>query len=158
MLKPVSSIGPDLDHLEADRNIPSDPLDYRKRRTIRLIKKNESWGFTIQVRLSCIQYYVGQAQNENNINRSSVLGGAFEVYLCKYILAITLQQRTYHSILQIVKKDRDLISFLKFFFLERFKMTDLYTVQCITCCIFSVHYVLMHIYTRKKNKTSGLCC
>lgn len=48
MLKPVSSIGPDLDHLEADRNIPSDPLDYRKRRTIRLIKKNESWGFTIQ--------------------------------------------------------------------------------------------------------------
>lgn len=105
MLKPVSSIGPDLDHLEADRNIPSDPLDYRKRRTIRLIKKNDSWGFTIQVRLSCIQYYVGKAQNENNINRSSVLGGAFEVYLCKYILAITLQQRTYHSILQIVKKD-----------------------------------------------------
>lgn len=48
MLKPVSSIGPDLDHLEADRNIPSDPLDYRKRRTIRLIKKNDSWGFTIQ--------------------------------------------------------------------------------------------------------------
>lgn len=48
MLKPVSSIGPELDHLEADRNIPSDPQDYRKRRTIRLIKKNESWGFTIQ--------------------------------------------------------------------------------------------------------------
>lgn len=48
MLKPVSSIGPELDHLEADRNIPSDPLDYRKRRTIRLMKKNESWGFTIQ--------------------------------------------------------------------------------------------------------------
>lgn len=139
MLKPVSSIGPDLDHLEADRNIPSDPLDYRKRRTIRLIKKNESWGFTIQVRPSCIQYYVGKAQKEININRSSVLGEAFEVYLCKYILAITLQQRTYHSILQIVKKDRDLISFLKFFFLERFKMTDLYTVQCITCCIFYVH-------------------
>lgn len=58
MLKPVSSIGPELDHLEADRNIPSDPLDYRKRRTIRLMKKNESWGFTIQVRLIVVQYIV----------------------------------------------------------------------------------------------------
>ena len=49
MLKPVLSVGPELDHLEADRNIPSDPLDNRKRRTIRLQKKNDTWGFTIQV-------------------------------------------------------------------------------------------------------------
>ncbi|XP_062615014.1 dentin sialophosphoprotein-like isoform X2 [Saccostrea cucullata] len=48
MLKPISSVGPDLDHLEAERNIPSDPLDNRKRRTILLKKENDSWGFTIQ--------------------------------------------------------------------------------------------------------------
>ncbi|XP_061164236.1 uncharacterized protein LOC133173266 isoform X2 [Saccostrea echinata] len=48
MLKPISSVGPDLDHLEAERNIPSDPLDNRKRRTILLKKDNDSWGFTIQ--------------------------------------------------------------------------------------------------------------
>lgn len=82
MLKPVSSIGPELDHLEADRNIPSDPLDYRKRRTIRLIKKNESWGFTIQVRLSCTVYSIMKKRLRKRriiINK----GEAFEInYIC----------------------------------------------------------------------------
>ncbi|XP_048777536.2 cytohesin-interacting protein-like isoform X2 [Ostrea edulis] len=48
MLKPIQSVGADLDHLEAERSILSDPQDNRKRRTILLHKKNESWGFTIQ--------------------------------------------------------------------------------------------------------------
>lgn len=47
MFKFVFFIGLELDYLEVDRNIFSDFLDYRKRRIIRLMKKNEFWGFII---------------------------------------------------------------------------------------------------------------
>ncbi|ESO99196.1 hypothetical protein LOTGIDRAFT_238811 [Lottia gigantea] len=46
MLK--GSVGDDLEHLEKDRAIKTDPDDNRKRRTIRLVKKNDSWGFALQ--------------------------------------------------------------------------------------------------------------
>ncbi|XP_050418303.1 uncharacterized protein LOC126831693 isoform X1 [Patella vulgata] len=46
MLK--GSVGDDLEHLEKDRAIRTDPDDTRKRRTIKLIKRNESWGFALQ--------------------------------------------------------------------------------------------------------------
>lgn len=44
----VSSVGEELHHLEKDRCISTDPTESRKRRTIRLIRTNSSWGFTLQ--------------------------------------------------------------------------------------------------------------
>lgn len=44
----VSSVGEELHHLEKDRSISTDPTESRKRRTIRLIRSNSSWGFTLQ--------------------------------------------------------------------------------------------------------------
>lgn len=82
MFKFVFFIGSELDYLEVDRNIFSDFLDYRKRRIIRLMKKNEFWGFIIQVRFSCIVYSIMQKRFRKRriiINK----GEAFEInYIC----------------------------------------------------------------------------
>ncbi|XP_014785417.1 general receptor for phosphoinositides 1-associated scaffold protein isoform X5 [Octopus bimaculoides] len=44
----VSSVGEDLTYLERDRSITTDPTESKKRRTIKLIRTNSSWGFTLQ--------------------------------------------------------------------------------------------------------------
>ncbi|GAB1599236.1 uncharacterized protein LOC115218042 [Argonauta hians] len=44
----VSSVGEDLTNLERDRSISTDPTESKKRRTIKLIRTNSSWGFTLQ--------------------------------------------------------------------------------------------------------------
>lgn len=49
MWKNQGSVGADLDHLDAERAITTDPNDNRKRRTLQLFKQNDSWGFTLQV-------------------------------------------------------------------------------------------------------------
>lgn len=43
------SVGEELHHLEGERAIHTDPEETRRRRTILLIRKNNSWGFTLQV-------------------------------------------------------------------------------------------------------------
>ncbi|XP_033728783.1 uncharacterized protein LOC117317923 isoform X2 [Pecten maximus] len=48
MLHQTSSLGADLNQLDAERSIQSDPEDNRKRRTLLLHKHNQSWGFTLQ--------------------------------------------------------------------------------------------------------------
>lgn len=48
LLHQTSSLGADLNHLDAERSIKSDPEDNRKRRTLLLQKHNQSWGFTLQ--------------------------------------------------------------------------------------------------------------
>ncbi|XP_025103284.1 microtubule-associated serine/threonine-protein kinase 2-like isoform X4 [Pomacea canaliculata] len=42
------SVGEELHHLEGERAIHTDPEETRRRRTILLIRKNNSWGFTLQ--------------------------------------------------------------------------------------------------------------
>ncbi|XP_046555999.1 uncharacterized protein LOC124265256 isoform X2 [Haliotis rubra] len=42
------SVGDDLDHLERDRAIHTDPDETRRRRTIKLHQENNKWGFTLQ--------------------------------------------------------------------------------------------------------------
>ncbi|XP_071103442.1 fibrinogen-binding protein-like isoform X1 [Haliotis cracherodii] len=42
------SVGDDLDHLEKDRAIHTDPDETRRRRTIKLHQENNKWGFTLQ--------------------------------------------------------------------------------------------------------------
>ncbi|OWF35855.1 General receptor for phosphoinositides 1-associated scaffold protein [Mizuhopecten yessoensis] len=48
MLHQTSSLGADLNQLDAERSILSEPEDNRKRRTLLLHKNNQSWGFTLQ--------------------------------------------------------------------------------------------------------------
>ncbi|XP_052236641.1 uncharacterized protein LOC127848302 isoform X2 [Dreissena polymorpha] len=43
-----SSIGAELHHLDEDKAITTDPSDQSKRRTLMLIKRDNSWGFTLQ--------------------------------------------------------------------------------------------------------------
>ncbi|XP_005101952.2 uncharacterized protein LOC101851962 [Aplysia californica] len=42
------SVGAELQHLAQDRAIPSAPDESRRRRTIRLVRHQNSWGFTLQ--------------------------------------------------------------------------------------------------------------
>ena len=44
-----TSIGQDLHHLDVDKYISSDPEENTRRRTLKLNKKDNSWGFTLQV-------------------------------------------------------------------------------------------------------------
>ena len=53
MLK-SSSIGDELEILEKDREIHTDPNETRRRRAIKLHKEKGSWGFTLQVHLALI--------------------------------------------------------------------------------------------------------
>lgn len=43
-----SSVGAELHHLNEDKSITTDPGENNKRRTLRLEKKQNSWGFTLQ--------------------------------------------------------------------------------------------------------------
>ncbi|KAL4217327.1 hypothetical protein ACF0H5_023778 [Mactra antiquata] len=43
-----NSVGAELHHLDQDKSISTDPGENNKRRTLRLHKKNNSWGFTLQ--------------------------------------------------------------------------------------------------------------
>lgn len=43
-----ASVGAELSHLDADKTIPTDPHDYNKRRTLKLMKRDNSWGFKLQ--------------------------------------------------------------------------------------------------------------
>lgn len=43
------SVGAELHHLDADKTITTDPGDYNKRRTLKMTRKDKSWGFTLQV-------------------------------------------------------------------------------------------------------------
>ena len=45
-----ASVGAELHHLDEDKSITTDPGENSKRRTLKLIKKDNSWGFTLQVR------------------------------------------------------------------------------------------------------------
>ncbi|KAL5005883.1 hypothetical protein ScPMuIL_017041 [Solemya velum] len=48
MLKSHGSVGADLVHLEADKHVACDPGLNKRRKTVSLIKENNSWGFTLQ--------------------------------------------------------------------------------------------------------------
>ncbi|XP_053386080.1 uncharacterized protein LOC123537762 [Mercenaria mercenaria] len=43
-----ASVGAELHHLDEDKSITTDPGENSKRRTLKLIKKQNSWGFTLQ--------------------------------------------------------------------------------------------------------------
>jgi len=43
------SVGAELHHLDVDKTITTDPGDHSKRRTLKMVKKYNSWGFTLQV-------------------------------------------------------------------------------------------------------------
>ncbi|XP_060598196.1 SH3 and multiple ankyrin repeat domains protein 2-like [Ruditapes philippinarum] len=43
-----ASVGAELHHLDEDKCITTDPGENSKRRTLKLIKKQNSWGFTLQ--------------------------------------------------------------------------------------------------------------
>lgn len=55
----MGSVGKDLDHLEKERAIHTDPEETRRRRTIKLQRKDghSSWGFTLQT------YYIRHKKN-----------------------------------------------------------------------------------------------
>lgn len=44
-----SSVGAELHHLDEDKSITTDPEENNKRRTLKLERKENSWGFTLQV-------------------------------------------------------------------------------------------------------------
>ena len=46
-----ASVGADLQYLDADKFITTDPRDYSKRRALKLVKRANSCGFTLQVSL-----------------------------------------------------------------------------------------------------------
>lgn len=43
-----TSIGAELHHLDVDKSISTDPVDNTRRRTLKLSRKDNSWGFTLQ--------------------------------------------------------------------------------------------------------------